>query len=239
MMHDDCYFITLTYSDQELPENGALHPGHLRQFIKDLRRFYKARSISYYGCGEYGEQTQRAHYHAVLFGAYVLDLLPDPDDRRDGVWISPFIESVWGRGRVQLAPLNRATASYVAGYVQKKLGDGKLRYDGSTGEVLQEPFSSMSLNPAIGRRYIEEYWRDVYPRDFVVVDGFELKPPRYYDKYMMLEDEKGGSEERRQIMLQVKEKRYEEMEDLDVYTLNAKETAHKRRNEYYDSRGAL
>ena len=238
-MHDVSWFLTLTYSDEELPEDGALNPEHLRSFIRDLRRLYPAGTVSYYGCGEYGTVTRRAHYHAVLFGAYLLDLMPDPDDSRDGVWISPTIETTWSRGRTHLGPVTYASAAYVAGYVQKKVRDKEeLLYNGVTGEILR-PFARMSTNPAIGRRWIEKFWRDVYPRDYVLYDGKEVKPPRYYDKWMDFPDEKGGSAERRELMEEVRGQRYEEMVDLDTYTLNAKEVAHEKRQEMFARRDAL
>ena len=240
-MHDHAWFVTLTYNDEALPENGSLRPKDLSLFLKALRREF-GRGISFYGCGEYGESTKRAHYHAVLFGVEFLDRYRDPDPRRDGIWRSETLERLWGRGITEFGTVTYGSCSYVAGYVRKKVGeDGRntAYVNPLTGEVLVAPFARMSLRPAIGRRWIERYWKDVYPRDFVVVNGVEAKPPRYYDKFMDLEDDKGGTHERRMIMEAVREKRWSEMVEYDKYTLNAKEEIAKARINLHEQRDAV
>lgn len=216
-MHRHAWFLTLTYNDESLPENGSLNPLHLKRFFKDLRRSTRFR---YYAVGEYGSLSSRPHYHALLFGPDFLDKYPWTNGNGSDVWRSPFVESLWRYGNSELGTLTYASAAYVTGYVRKKLRakdaeDRYLRADPDTGELfpVTPEFSRMSLRPAIGRRWIEKYWRDVYPRDFVVVNGRECKPPRYYDKFMDLEDSKGGSAERRKIMNEVRAKRWDEMDD--------------------------
>ena len=39
----------------------------------------------------------------------------------------------------------------------------------------------MSLKPAVGKRWLAKYETDVYPRDYVIVNGVKVKPPKYYD----------------------------------------------------------
>jgi len=68
------WFVTLTYA--ETPLNGSLDPKDTQLFIKRLRRKYKTR-ISYYLCGEYGETTQRPHYHLCVFGHAFKDRDPN------------------------------------------------------------------------------------------------------------------------------------------------------------------
>jgi hypothetical protein len=52
------------------------------------------------------------------------------------------------------------------------------------GEVVQRvpEFSTMSRNPGIGHAWFDRFNSDVFPSDHVVVNGKELKPPRYYDR---------------------------------------------------------
>lgn len=155
------------------------------------------------------------------------------------------MEKAWPFGICEFGSVTQAGAAYVAGYVRKKISakvnpDAYLRVQEDTGELveLEREFARMSLRPAIGLSWIQSYWRDVYPRDFVIMNGSEMKPPRYYDKWMQLEDEKGGAQERRQMMMEVREKRYEEMpEDLSGYTLKAKEKIHLARLSLYGGRG--
>jgi hypothetical protein len=43
-------------------------------------------------------------------------------------------------------------------------------------------FTRMSLKPGIGAGWLDKYHADVYPHDFVVVNGRKNAVPRYYDK---------------------------------------------------------
>ena len=111
--------------------------------------------------------------------------------------------------------------------------DRYLRVDEETGELvnLTPEFSRMSLRPAIGKRWIEKYWREVYPLDRVVVDGREFKPPRYYDKW--LEDNEP------EMAMEVRAKRISEAKELSRYTLDAKESIHKSRMALFGQRNKV
>ena len=67
--HPQSSFITLTYDDYHLPSDNSLKKRHLQLFIKRLRKNLGERRIKYFACGEYGGQTMRPHYHAILFGS--------------------------------------------------------------------------------------------------------------------------------------------------------------------------
>lgn len=237
-MHEAAWFATLTYEDERIPENGSLDPEDLRGFFKSLRREEPAGTVSYYACGEYGERTQRPHYHAVLFGPEFLDRRVLCDRGSSRVWRSSSLEAHWPYGMCELGTVTPASAAYVAGYVRKKVSrkvnpDHYTRVDPDTGELVElEPeFSRMSLRPAIGRRWIERYWKEVYPADRVVVQGFETKPPRYYDKWM--------DENHPRVMMEVRERRYEEAQDLSEYTLDSKERIHEARVGLFQRRDAV
>lgn len=239
-MHDAAWFLTLTYNDEEMPENGSLKPKDLQRFFKALRKAEarKAdedwRPISFYACGEYGERTKRPHYHAILFGPDFLDKYL----HRPGVWRSPHLEDCWTMGNSEFGTVTASSAAYVAGYVRKKISrkvdpDAYERVDPDTGELvhIKPEFSRMSLRPAIGKRWIRKYWRDVYPADRVVIAGWEGKPPRFYDKWL--------EEHEPEMAVQVKKKRYEEMEDCSPYTLEAKEAIHASRLALYGGRDKI
>jgi len=59
-------FITLTYSDEFLPNDRSVNVRHFQLFMKKLRKRFGP-NIRFYHCGEYGEKTSRPHYHALLF----------------------------------------------------------------------------------------------------------------------------------------------------------------------------
>jgi len=187
--HEQNCFITLTYDDEHLPQYGELRKDHWQKFIKSLRKRLSPRKVRYFHCGEYGEQLQRPHYHALLFGWTPSD--KELHSTRDGIplYVSPMTQKLWGRGFVTIGELNYQTAAYTARYTMKKLsGD---RYftpviDFSTGEIneLQNCYATMSRRPGIGRDWIEQFKTDVYPWDTVIHDGLENKTPRFYDKYL-------------------------------------------------------
>lgn len=187
-LHQDNCFVTLTYSDAHLPENGTLFKPHLQKFLKRLRKHRGP--FRYYGCGEYGDNTQRAHYHLCLFG---IDFQDKIHFRRIGeynLYVSAKLNEIWGHGNTSIGSLTYETAAYTARYVMKKtMGKGTPRYvclDDETGELrpLVQPFAVMSLRPAIGRRWIEKFHGDIYgaDKDFVVVKNKKMPSPKYYDK---------------------------------------------------------
>lgn len=234
-MHDHAWFITLTYDNHKIPEHGTLNPADLSLFFRTLRKDHERGTISYYACGEYGDTTERPHYHAVLFGAPFLDRTIWNDYPGNPVWTSEALEHYWPHGLSQFGAVTPGSAAYVAGYVRKKLSkrhhpDAYLRVDGDTGELVevQQEFSRMSLNPAVGRRWIEKYWKDVYPADRVILNGREYKPPRYYDKWM--------AEHHPHVLLDVKVKRDREAKHLEEETLQAKEKIHKARTQLFETR---
>ncbi len=230
-MHHSNYFVTLTLDDQHLNENAELSPKDFSRFVKTLRKTQPT-GISFFGCGEYGETTQRPHYHALLFGVEFLDHDIGLDSSRPHVWRSQTLADLWGRGHCEGGNVTMASASYVAGYIRKKVKQKNYaRANPLTGQLLTPEFARMSLRPAIGKRWIEQHWRDVYPRDFVVVDGIEAKPPRYYDKFM----DKNFPD----LMDQVRRQRYDDALDLTNYQLNAGEKTLQSRINLYNKRDAL
>ncbi len=230
-MHENSCFITLTYDEKRIPKNAALCPKDLSRFIKDLRKTQQRR-ISFFGCGEYGEKTQRPHYHALLFGIEFLDRDIGVNPGRPSVWRSKALDDVWGMGITEGGSVTMGSASYVAGYIRKKVRKKDYaRANPYSGELLEPEFARMSLKPAIGKRWIEKYWEDVYPRDFVVIDGYEAKPPRYYDKWM--------DKNHPDIMEDVRQKRFEEKRDMTKYSMMSAEKTHEARVELFYGRHGL
>ena len=91
--------------------------------------------------------------------------------------------------------MTRQTAAYTARYVMKKMTGPNSqehyeRLDQETGEIagIEREFVRASLRPGLGYDWFKKYSRDVYPHDFVVVDGKKEKPPRYYDKLLEREN---------------------------------------------------
>lgn len=163
--HRESCWATLTYSDKYLPP--TLSRQHLAAYLKRLRARQSDRVIRFFGCGEYGEQRKRPHYHVILFGLSVHE---------------PDIDQAWGMGHVQVDQLTPKAINYVAGYTAKKIGyDTNVmldRVDPETGECYryQKPFLQMSRRPGIaaGAKQFVSSWRD-----YAVNDGIKQSVPRY------------------------------------------------------------
>lgn len=231
------WFITLTYSPENLPENGSLQPADCQLFFKRFRKKQRNR-IRYFLCGEYGEVTDRPHYHAIILGAPLLDKRHIGDRNGFPVWTSQLLESTWEHGLVDVTSVTWKTASYVAGYVTKKAKERSdptkhLRVDPDTGEIVEltKEFSRMSRRPGLGRDYLERYWRDIYPRDFVAVNGSFFKPPRYYDRAM--------EDINPELMEEVRFQRWKDAEEIGDDRLIMKEKVHRARMALFESRGAV
>lgn len=103
-------FVTLTYSEENLPDGHGtpvLDTRDTQLWLKRLRKAWPG-TLRYFLCGEYGSRTFRPHYHAVLFG-----LPTDPDSEA-------LVGRTWGMGFVSISELNASRAAYVAQYTAKK-----------------------------------------------------------------------------------------------------------------------
>lgn len=66
-------FITLTFNDYFVDPRLSLDKCDFRNFMKRLRKHLsggvgQAKRVRYFHAGEYGEQFERPHHHAILFG---------------------------------------------------------------------------------------------------------------------------------------------------------------------------
>lgn len=161
--YDEASFITLTYASDKLPlrgcdSRGILVKADLQNFFKRLRKEYNGKKIKYYACGEYGEEGDRPHYHAILFG-----LSPVEENLRQ----------VWGLGRVDVATAEIGSIRYVAGYVSKKLGLHEYPMAGRPA-----PFQLSSQG--IGTQWAQENMLEILTSGCLTFQGSKLPVPRIY-----------------------------------------------------------
>ena len=195
-LHAENSYLTLTYADHRLPVDLSVHKRELQLFFKRLRKWCEANKegwldedgkrkyFRYFACGEYGDQTQRPHYHALIFGI-------DFDDKKffkknkngDSLFRSEQAQSIWSDkhgdiGFVTLGAVSFQSAAYVARYIMKKQsGDQAVaHYRGR-----QPEFVLPSKKPGLGRKWIERYYNDVYPKDLIHINEKAYRPPRFYD----------------------------------------------------------
>lgn len=103
--HDFCQFLTLTYDDDHLPlspcDAPTLDKRHLQAFFKALR---KEVDIKYYSIGEYGPNTFRPHYHALIWSNI------------DHHNMYELTKDIWRYGNIRISPVVAAQLGYVANY---------------------------------------------------------------------------------------------------------------------------
>ncbi len=195
-------FLTLTYDEEHVtfvndasyPFYATLVPRDLQLFFKRLRKALDGRRIKYYACGEYGTNTLRPHYHAILFGVDFLDL--------------PTIDKCWQMGFVKLDEVNVATCNYVAGYVQKKLY-GREAYP----DFIVPPFSRMSKH--LGFDYFAKHHEEIFSHG-LHFQGHQLPVPRYF--YRLCIDGKIGNYKESEVIAKRAEiaQKMKDKADLDL-----------------------
>jgi len=149
-------FVTLTYSDEKLPVGGTLVPSHLSLFLKRLRYAIAPERIRFFGVGEYGDQSERPHYHLALFNYRTCERGRTDHNaimRRGGCCNQcDLISREWGLGGVDVGLLEPSSAAYVCGYVAKKWTDkDDFRLNGRHPE-----FARMSKRPGLGAGVMDE-----------------------------------------------------------------------------------
>lgn len=181
--HDLASFVTLTYSDQNLPHNGSLDLRHATLFLKRLRKLHAKHNdnkIRFYMCGEYGDLTHRPHYHAILFGVDFADKKKHSNNHQgDTIYRSDTLNNVWGLGHCTTGNVTKASCEYVARYTMKKI-NGKMAEEHYQGR--KPEFATMSLKPGIGHDFYHKYKTNLLTRDFVTTKGKQAPVPKYYDR---------------------------------------------------------
>lgn len=205
-------FATLTYDPLNVPVACSLDDGSVlftldkrdvQLFMKRLRKAFNGREIRFYLAGEYGSQTHRPHYHAILFGLSLSDF---PDLRPVSLnsfgqllYTSEKFYNIWKLGNVALAEVSWQTCAYVARYCVKKMsGDVSRETYDSFG--VEPEFALMSRRPGIAGFYdlehpdlierSKQYFSDVNgasprtscPTPKFVFQKLQLTNPELYDR---------------------------------------------------------
>lgn len=214
-LHETNSFITLTYSEEKL-RSPKLQYEDFQSFVKDLRtklfddltlklfptlpraerrklwnRLPKESRDFHYSkiqtavlvAGEYGDKKKRPHWHAIVFNWCP----PDPTDpmkneRGDTTYSSKTLSELWPHGISNFGAVTFESAGYVARYALKKLAHGK------DGEHDFNPISRRSSKNAIGKKWIEKNWRDVFTTGSLIFKRgdryIKTSVPRYYEKWL-------------------------------------------------------
>lgn len=177
-LHKRNEFVTLTYDNKHLPDNGTLVKKHLQVFMKRLRRKH-GNGIRFYGAGEYGERTNRPHYHLLLFNYSSADRrFYKNSPSGEPLYTSASLLDIWDHGFNVIGDVTFDSCAYVARYVCDKI-TGPKSADWYQGR--QPEFSNMSRRPGIGTPWFDKFGPETYRHDSVIMNGREMRPPRFYD----------------------------------------------------------
>lgn len=202
-------FLTLTYDNEHchwteyddfgLGVYGTLDKKDCQDFMKRLRqhclRDLGIEKIRFYLAGEYGDQTLRPHYHAIIFGLGLCDIsdvqLFSRNDLGQPFFVSSWLQEIWTHGHVLLSDVNWKVCAYVGRYVTKKL-NGSMDISYAVRNCIKE-FALMSRKPGLGKEYL-----DLHPDclDFQSINlttpegGLKISIPQYYLKQLELTDPK-------------------------------------------------
>lgn len=169
-----CYFLTLTYSEDNVPremidgkEWKVLCKKDFQNWMKRFRKAISPDLIRFFACGEYGSKTLRPHYHAIIFN------FPANKD------ILEVLQNTWRLGFVMASVVKPAHFPYVAKYCSM-YSDLPL----VLRSKLYRPFILCSRNPAIGRNFLSDviftYYRETLSTVIRHRDGTKSALPRYY-----------------------------------------------------------
>lgn len=162
------YFLTLTYDEKHVPRTSdgkrSLRFRHVQLMFKRLRKakYY----CKYIAVGEYGTQTQRPHYHLLLW-------TDAPTDAIEKLWCNTRNEP---RGSIHFGTLTVASAMYTLKYIlqpRQKPEDGR--------EHARAQFSrGLGLGYLTSSVYEYHTAFEESPVFTSVLDGQQFALPRYY-----------------------------------------------------------
>lgn len=172
---DKAVFVTLTYDDKYIPENRSLKKDDLQKFMKRLRKSLEpsGQKIRYFACGEYGDQTERPHYHLIIYGLGLKD-----EDRKSIMDAWPYCD--WSNRHIRSKSFGLVepdSIRYVAQYIDKKFTGEKANVE--YFEKGRSPcFRLLSLG--IGKHWCDKNQEQLIQQKHTTLRGVPMMLPRYY-----------------------------------------------------------
>lgn len=210
--HRNSWFATITFDDFHVPKSFGCDPatGEVIQdapvmtltkrdwqlFMKRLR-FNTGQQIRFFMSGEYGTNTLRPHYHALLFGLELTDLVPYKNSPQGYPYFnSPTLDKCWtdengeSKGYIVVGKLTWETCAYTARYILKK-HKGPGAQDAYAMAGLMPEFSLMSRRPGIARQYYDDH-PDMFQYDEISLStpqgGKSFPHPLYFRRLFEIDD---------------------------------------------------
>jgi hypothetical protein len=138
----------------------SLDKRQLQLWLKRLRTALAPLGLRlrFFAVGEYGSETSRPHYHAIIFGLppcsatrTVRNYSTGQPDAANCCATCRLVHSTWGHGHVDGGTFTSDSAQYCCGYVVKKMNAS----NPLIGDRVPE-FALMSRRPGLGVGYISE-----------------------------------------------------------------------------------
>lgn len=201
---NEVWFVTCTYDEDFLPAPKVItdtvtgevrdsdfnplvledHQKFMKRLRKAVDKLYPGKKLRYFVSGEYGSISYRPHFHYVIYGLPLNDLVTYKVNFRGDIYYnSSFLDNLWKKGFVVVSSVSFDAANYVARYITKK----HLGKDGDFYEKvgLVPEFSCMSRRPGLASSYFENNFTDLLLTDNIVLPsadgGFVTSLPRYFD----------------------------------------------------------
>lgn len=161
-------FVTFTFSDKYIKKANKDTASFVKHFRDAFRKKYK-RSCTFWMVREYGEDTNRLHYHGILFDF--------PGNRFD-------LSSLWPFGHTNIKSVTTKRVSYITKYATKGM-KGKIFYDKS-----EKP--KIYCSPGIGKAYCDDPHNKRMLKPFpgkynltTIGLGMPYQLPKYYKDKML------------------------------------------------------
>lgn len=148
------YFLTLTYNDESLPNDGLCSKKEAKSFINTFNTYYMLR-LRYFFTSDYGNLNGRPHYHAIFLSTKKIT--------------TKMVERIWRKGYVKLKPLTKKNMKYTLRYTVKKQP-----FDGSLDGWFRLISKGWGLNAK------DYYPNDGY----YIIDGKKYAVPMYIERKM-------------------------------------------------------
>lgn len=174
------YFLTLTYNDDNLPEDGLCHKEDLKKFLNNLNTSFSLK-MRYFATSDYGSVSNRPHYHAIILSSEKIT--------------SDQVSRIWKKGFIYLKSCNTENIKYTLRYTVKKMpfekGDRtnfRLISKG-WGDNVSKYYCGQEYFVIDGKKYaIPEYCRlklgldKEKPISYLSIESSILNCPDYYKK---------------------------------------------------------
>lgn len=164
---DDCdnaYMVTFTYDDENIPysDNGlmSLNYRDFQLFMKKYRKKNENSKVRYFVAGEYGSNTYRPHYHAIMYNIDCISIM-----------------ETWSHGFVHFGNVTDASLYYTLKYVTKST------FKSVDDDDDRQPEKAL-MSKGLGLNFLTDkmvkYYHDDPARGVTLLGNKKLPLPRYY-----------------------------------------------------------